>query len=553
LKLHSIKLTGDYKSLSGSEENSFYLRFKEARDFYTPICLVGINGSGKSNLIELIADIFCFADRVFNESYSVRDAFPYGFKLKYSLTESGENTDVILSLQEQDLIIKIKKNGKWRHPESPYSYLPSKLIAYSSGHNQSLSSVLAKNQLCYFEIISWQGAFYRKYNKLLKLVEGRDSQKDEIVFDNIINYITSIYERFPTYFHEPPNYQLRDDIGLDPYTPLDAIKPKLPIGVYSDHSANQMIFISLYVTRNQKFRDFLRDEIGINRLVSFELDLRLKEFQEIGFVQEDVEKLVQLSSGRSRFNPETSNGVLVFTPNDQFYSNLEELFLSGERFFNMLLSLSYLSARRWSPDEKKSLRTSQYTKSVPHVSGGYNPIRVVNTTIKIGPQKQETLYDRLSDGEHQLIQIIALLIMFEEQNTLFILDEPESHFNPEWRSDFVAMIHKYVTGNRSEVVVSTHSPFLVSSCKGNRVFLCEKDKDKGKIYIDTVPEETYGASFDTLLKSVFNLSVLISKDPWEKIEKIKKGDNPEEIIQQLSKFGNSFEINYLRNIQRNKL
>ncbi len=553
MKLHSIKLTGSYKSLSGSKQDPFYLRFKEARDFYTPICLVGLNGSGKSNLIELITDIFCFADRYFHESFSVRDAFPYDFELRYRLEENGVITDVTLFHKRQELLIKIRENGKWNTPERSYSYLPSKIVAYSSGHNQGLSSVLAKNQLCYFEAVSCQGAFYRKYNKLLKLIEGRDSEKDEIVSDKITDYLSSTYEKNLSLFHPPPNYQLRDDYGLDPNIPLDAIRPKLPIGVYSDHSANQMIFISLYVTKNKKFRKFLKNEIGIDCLVRFELDLRLREFREIGFVQEDLEKLIQLSSGRRRYNSDTSNGVLIFTLDDRFSSKLEELFLSSERFFNTLLSLTYLSARRWSPDEKKSLRTSKYTKSVPHVSGGYNPIRVVNTKIKIGPQKQETLYDRLSDGEHQLIQIIALLIMFENHNTLFILDEPESHFNPEWRSDFVAMIHKYVTGNRSEIVVSTHSPFLVSSCKGNRVFLCEKDKDKGQIDIDTVPEETYGASFDTLLKSVFNLSVLISRDPWEKIEEIKKGNNPEEIIQQLDKFGNSFEINYLKNVLRKKI
>ena len=211
----------------------------------------------------------------------------------------------------------------------------------------------------------------------------------------------------------------------------------------------------------------------------------------------------------------------------------------------MLLFFTYLSAKKWSPDEQKSLKTAKYLKNVPHTSGGYAPIRVVNTKIKLNNPDVETLYDRLSDGEHQLIQIIAALIMFEDKNTLFILDEPESHFNPEWRSEFVSLINEYTKAETSEVMVSTHSPFLVSSCKGNRVLHCRKEG--AQITIERVEVETYGASFDTLLRSVFDLPVLISREPWSKIKEISQNQNREWAVEELGKFGDSFEINFLKN------
>jgi hypothetical protein len=46
-------------------------------------------------------------------------------------------------------------------------------------------------------------------------------------------------------------------------------------------------------------------------------------------------------------------------------------------------------------------------------------------------------YVSLSDGEHQQAQIFGIVAMFRDPNTLFLLDEPESHFNPQWRAKMV--------------------------------------------------------------------------------------------------------------------
>ena len=167
-----------------------------------------------------------------------------------------------------------------------------------------------------------------------------------------------------------------------------------------------------------------------------------------------------------------------------------------------------------------------------------------------------TQYDRLSDGEHQLIQIIGALRIFEDKQSIFILDEPESHFNPEWRSEFVSLISKYVDTRTSEIIISTHSPFVVSACKSDRVLHFMKNED-GEITVNNVEGETYGASFDIILKSVFDLNVLIPQKPLDEIRKLVENE-PESIeenellLYKLSKFGDSFELNFKRNMLRKK-
>ena len=178
------------------------------------------------------------------------------------------------------------------------------------------------------------------------------------------------------------------------------------------------------------------------------------------------------------------------------------------------------------------------------------PMRVQNIKVKLREPNVKTLYDRLSDGEHQLIQILGSLILFDHQQTLFILDEPESHFNPEWRTEFIELINKYVDLNNLELIISTHSPFVLSACKSERVLQFEKN-DMGNVFLKPVDTETYGASFDSLLTSIFDLNVLISQRPLTEIraglraydEDLMDG---EETLKWLEPYGDSFEVNLRR-------
>jgi hypothetical protein len=105
---------------------------------------------------------------------------------------------------------------------------------------------------------------------------------------------------------------------------------------------------------------------------------------------------------------------------------------------------------------------------------------------------------------------------------------PETHLNPAWRTSF----HKYVSdalnagnkGTKSQVFLSTHSPFMVSSLKCQNVYQFRRD-DNGFIRMNMVQNETYGASFDVLIKELFGLRSLISQSVIDEIRvQLEKGD-----------------------------
>ncbi|OEB81793.1 hypothetical protein BBM86_12190 [Vibrio parahaemolyticus] len=575
MRLNRLKLIGRYKSIVGTEQQPFIYTFKPNSEGYSPICLVGLNGSGKSNFIELIADIFGYADRYFNLQYECAEDLTYDFEIDYQTIVDGH-----------DFFIKIKSISSevkmYSYPGLEYidflsfgnvqenrfqamvvtttidneyhKFLPDNVLAYSSGNNQGLSSVFAKTQLSFYNVVRKQGVFHREYAKrfdnLMTLEEGLNEK--QIV--ELREYISNSFDRHENLFKPPVLFE--DEIDID--FPLASIKADLPIGKFTDHTSNQLFFVSLMVNQNEEFKRFLAEYINISTLDSFEIDLRLSEYRDLDFIKDEALRLQQLSCDSSKFNDETLNGVLKFDVNQDFFEKIETLYLERSKFLDNLMFISQMVAKRWSRDEKRTLKTSCYERNVPNIAGGLAPIRFVNTKVRLINPNTVTLYDRLSDGEHQLIQVIGSLILFGDQQSLFILDEPESHFNPEWRIEFVDIINNYVGLSNLELIISTHSPFVLSACKSERVLHFKKDSE-GCVAIQPMGNvETYGASFDSLLASVFDLDVLISKKPLTELRAgLRAYDegfmDEQETLEWLESYGDSFEVNFRRNQLKHKL
>ncbi|WP_215404110.1 AAA family ATPase [Vibrio gigantis] len=578
MRLNRLKIVGRYKSIVGTAKQPFTYTFKPNSEGYSPICLVGLNGSGKSNFIELIADIFGYADRYFNPQYECAEDLTYDFEIEYQITGGSVLRTILLKCTGSNLKMLYLEG------ERPLSYgtngfdetqvdeilellqvfnevtsgfhdmLPTNVIAYSSGNNQGLSSVFAKAQLSFYNVVRKQGVFHREYAKRFDNLITREDGFDENQVIELRDYIKTSYERNKPLFEAP--LMFGDEVDID--VPLSSIKADCPIGTFTDHTANQLFFISLMVNENEEFKRFLNDYTNIETLKSFEIDLRLSEYRDLDFIKDEAIRLLRLSCDSSKFNDETLNGVLKFEINQGFFEKLESLYLERSMFLDNLMFISQMVAKRWSRDEKRTLKTSCYERNVPNIAGGLAPIRFVNTRVRLINPNTVTLYDRLSDGEHQLIQVIGSLILFGGQQSLFILDEPESHFNPEWRIEFVDIINRYVGLSKLELIISTHSPFVLSACKSERVLHFQKDPEGGVAINPIRDKETYGSSFDSLLSSVFGLEVLISKRPLDEIrEVLSQYDNGDltsaTALEQLERFGQSFELNYRRNKIRREL
>jgi len=111
----------------------------------------------------------------------------------------------------------------------------------------------------------------------------------------------------------------------------------------------------------------------------------------------------------------------------------------------------------------------------------------------------------LSDGEHQLLHTLGLCLLFKEKNCLFLLDEPETHFNPDWRANFITRMHDCFEGaeGHHEMLITTHTPFLISDSKPEKVLMFSKDKNQGLVSVATPDYNTLGASVNKITMATF--------------------------------------------------
>lgn len=177
------------------------------------------------------------------------------------------------------------------------------------------------------------------------------------------------------------------------------------------------------------------------------------------------------------------------------------------------------------------LKSDLYT-STSHYIGETVPIlasdqrimrfKFVRFTKQHAPQPM-TLKE-LSDGEHQLLHSLGLCLLFREANSLFLLDEPETHFNPDWRANFVSRLRQCLPGNgefAQEMLITTHTPFLISDSMPEKVLVFTKDKTSGNVSISQPSYNTLGASINKITMSTFGKRETIGGHAQALLERLR--------------------------------
>jgi len=75
----------------------------------------------------------------------------------------------------------------------------------------------------------------------------------------------------------------------------------------------------------------------------------------------------------------------------------------------------------------------------------------------------------LSHGEKQLFYQAVYLNNLHLQNSIIMVDEPETSLHPSWQQAILKLYQN--AGKNNQVIVATHSPFLIASVKPENLFL----------------------------------------------------------------------------------
>jgi restriction system-associated AAA family ATPase len=206
---------------------------------------------------------------------------------------------------------------------------------------------------------------------------------------------------------------------------------------------------------------------------------------------------------------------------------------------------------------RKDTRARRFASRLPEPQDEDKVFRFVQVRFRPRGRNDAVDYVSLSDGEHQLVQWLGTLAMQSFPNVLFLLDEPESHFNPQWRVKAVSRMIDLPTANgkrsdgsgrspvgERECLLTTHAPFVPSDMPRDRVFIFSKVNGRAKV---THPDvETYGTTFDSILEACFGVVPPISEKSRSEIEDLRKSDDPKAIEEALLKLGSSVQKAFLR-------
>lgn len=124
------------------------------------------------------------------------------------------------------------------------------------------------------------------------------------------------------------------------------------------------------------------------------------------------------------------------------------------------------------------------------LEGEFKYVERKNLMPVVAQNGSEVSLDKLSSGNLYLIQrMISLLgqmysvyslnnLKLEEMLQtpgLLLIDEAENHLHPKWQKTFLNSILSIFPN--LQIIVTTHSPFIVSSVENARVYVCKSIKD----------------------------------------------------------------------------
>lgn len=545
-----------FRSLQQGFAISFHTHWVTMEEF-RPFCFAGLNGSGKSNVLEALANIFyhlevCVArylpetiedEKNFKRNECTPDAFTLEYIIKrhkptrYSsyffdkiiiAKKEGEEPKMFLESSFWDIKgerreISLKRPEDRSKAAAGKMYLPSHVIGYSSGENEILSLPFIKS-------------------RLIHLDEYRQAARD--------NYNS---------FEESENSL-----------------------IYIDSNMSQAVLLACLLFESEETLAPLRsiDNTGIVGLRSFRMNIHLHHFEfpdekksiPIHFLMEQHQLNWLKKCATSWFQDDKTNTLwLDFYVNDATKAAFRDHFSSSFECFQFFRLLYELNNYFVDEQTKEDIYRSKgvYTDGKLPVGSPRQDFFhfldfYITKEIKGTGEKKDLLLRSFSDGEHQFIHTMGICLLLKDKRSILLLDEPETHFNPSWRAKFIKILNDSITAGTmkglpngdynihllKDILLTSHSPFIISDCMPDNVIFFDRDEeDSKKVRARKASEmgfNTYGTSVEIILDELFNYRQSIGDQSNDELEKInfntiKTKEDAEKVKKLFSHLGESIE------------
>ena len=162
----------------------------------------------------------------------------------------------------------------------------------------------------------------------------------------------------------------------------------------------------------------------------------------------------------------------------------------------------------------------------------------VQVTLNTNDGKKLT-FAALSEGERQLLTVLGLMKFTRNDESLFLLDEPDTHLNPRWKLDYFDQIkrildHKIEGSSRtawesSQILLTTHDPLMLTSLKADQIRVISLQEDGTKTA--TLPDEDpINLGVEAIIQSeLYGIRTSLDKDLQHKIDLRNRLSSQDEI------------------------
>ncbi|HEL3180068.1 TPA: restriction system-associated AAA family ATPase [Stenotrophomonas maltophilia] len=491
-------------------------------DRFEPLCLIGPNGAGKSQFIQVVAEAF---QSIFHACLPKEERGECNpdlqFEIEYLVVTRGESVHVRASRvaegrRRPPVRIARLSDGDWVECDlaDPITaeLLPAKIIGYTSGANETLS---------------------------LAFLVSRAGYADEVAK----RALNAQQERAPA----PDSRLMLIDYG----THLEVLVANLLLGTREQHQA---LLEDIRVDDLNSFRCVIQLAHSAVRAAPSKKGVARKGIQ----LTKELESYIQyLQACATAYHHDEKSDTYTFDflvtgatreSFAYFWSSSLELYAAIHKIAMLNdLAIPRVTRTRF----RKDTLQRKFASRLPEPQDEEKVFRFERVEFRATGGKGIVDYVSLSDGEHQMAQLIGTMSMVSFPNVLFLFDEPESHFNPQWRVKLLSRVLslKTANGSRSDAspaslqdgLLTTHSPFVASDMRKERVLIFRKHAGAQKIEVRNPDIETFGTTFDAILAECFGIEPPISDLSMARIDELNSSEDPAEIQRGMAELGDSIE------------
>ncbi|WP_026728416.1 AAA family ATPase [Flavobacterium denitrificans] len=236
---------------------------------------------------------------------------------------------------------------------------------------------------------------------------------------------------------------------------------------------------------------------------------------EINFTPKEIKTVTSSNIDR--------NNILSQRSNSNLATEITQLLIDVQ-------SLDALEFTEWARnnsgqpiDEKKiDVRIKRFTSAFDFMFPRKKYKRIENLEgrkeIIFEEDGKEMSIAKLSSGEKQIVFRGSFLLKDKESSkeALILIDEPEISLHPSWQLKVLSFFKKLFTNESgrqtSQIIISTHSPFVIHNANRNddKVIILQKDAN-GQVF---VPNESkfYGWSNEKIIQEAFDLNKFVTEN-----------------------------------------